>query len=125
MDILWIILLAILVLVLMEGARYRRYRGGYYGPTFIYRPFHFWAPRPPRPPMGGGPGASPGFGPGPTPTFRGPRSNAFHAGGGRISRPGSFRGGRSFGGGGRSSRSFGGGRSHGGGSRGPRGGGRR
>ena len=131
MDILIIFLLILVVLALREGSRYRQYRGGYYGPNYMYRPFWMFPPRPhhhhhhpPHPPMGGRPmGGRPGHGP--TTSFRGPRPGGGF-GGGRSNRPGSFGGGRSFGGGGRSfggSRSFGGGggRSFGGG----RGGGRR
>lgn len=126
MDILIIILLVIVVLALREGSHYRRYRGGYYGPTYVYHPFYFWGPRPPRPPHHHHPhhppmGGRPGFGPGPfTSSFRGSRPSGGSFGGGRSHRPGSFGGGRSFGGGGRSF-GGGGGRSFGGG----RGGGRR
>ena len=83
MDILIIILLVILVLALMEGSRYRRYRGGYYGPNYMYRPFRFWGPRPHyphhHPPMGGRPMR------GPTTSFRGHRPGGSF-GGGRPSR---------------------------------------
>lgn len=113
MDILIIFLLILVVLALMEGSRYRRYRGGYYGPNYMYRPFWMFPHRPyhphhhpHHPPMGGGRpmGGRPGHGP--TTSFRGPRPGGGF-GGGRPNRPGSFGGGRSFGGGGRS---FGGGR---------------
>ena len=46
MDILIIFLLILVVLALREGSRYRQYRGGYYGPNYMYRPFWMFPPRP-------------------------------------------------------------------------------
>ena len=124
-DLLLILLLGALLVVAMEGSRYRRSRRGYYGPVYIYRPFHWWGiyrpmPPPPRSRRPGGsfggrrPGASFGGGRPFHGSFGGGRPGGSMGGGrgGRsgssFGRPGgSMGGGRSFGGG-RSGGSFGG-----------------
>lgn len=139
-GIIWLIILLVIIAVFADNRRYRRYRSGYYGPGYVYRPIFFG--RPHRPHAGGprpgpgprpNPGPRPGAGPRPNP---GPRPGGPRPGG--NSRPGgSFggsRGGGSFGGGSRPSGgsrggSFGGSRggggfSGGGGSRGGGGGSR-
>lgn len=126
-GMVWLVLLVILIVVLADAGRYRRYRMGYYGPTFVYRPFIFgWPrrPRPPRPPRG----PRPPHGPGPG-GFGGPRPGGGFSsrsgfggsrGGGGFSRGGGFGGSR---GGGGFSRGGGFGGSRGGGFGGGRGGG--
>lgn len=134
-GIVLLFILLIVIVLLADAGRYRRYRGGYYGPTYVYRPFIFGRPRvhrphhlhhpphhrPPHPPHGpggprpGGPrpgGPRPG-GPRPGGSFGGPRPGGGGFGGG--SRPGG-----GFGGGSRPGGGFGGSRggSFGGGSRG-------
>ena len=48
-DLIIIIVLAVILLLVMEGSHRRRYRSGWYGPTYVYRPFYIFRPRPPRP----------------------------------------------------------------------------
>lgn len=118
-----LIVLVVLIVLLADASRYRRYRGGYYGPAYVYHPFifgrrrHHHAPRPPhgpsgpRPGAGAGPrpggGARPGSGPRPGGGSR-PSGGGFSGG----SRGGSFgggsRGGGGFSGGSRGGGSFGG-----------------
>ena len=136
-----LLVLVILLLVVMDGARYTNYRRRYRGvsPTVIYRPLIFGRPRrpaPPPPPPGGNrrPPAGGGFGgfssgsrpggasrPSAGGAARRPSSGSFGG-----SRTGSFGAGRSSGGsfGGGRSGSFGGGRSSGGSRGGSFGGGR-
>ena len=118
MGMFWLIVLVVLIVVMADAGRYRRYRVGYYGPSYIYHPFIFGRPHvhvyPPRGPRGPG-----GFGGGPRPgggSFGGSRPGGGGFGG---SRGGSFGGSR---GGGGFSRG-GGGFSRGGGFGGSRGGG--
>lgn len=100
-----LIVLVVLIVLLADASRYRRYRGGYYGPTYVYRPFifgrrrHHHAPRPPHGPSGPRPGAGPRPGGGARPGS-GPRPGGARPGGGSA-RPGGSRpsGGGSFGGG--------------------------
>ena len=122
-----VIVLAVLLLVLwvlLDGVRYRRYRRRYCGPTVvgIPRPVYypvFWGrprrprrpPPPPPPKRPGGPGGPGSFGGG-FGGFGGFGGGSFGGGAGRSGRPGGFGGG-----------SFGGGAGRGGGMRG--GGGRR
>lgn len=58
-DVIAIIVLAVILLLVMEGSHRRRWRSGWYGPTYVYRPFYIFRPRPPRPPR---PPRGPGFG---------------------------------------------------------------
>lgn len=116
------LLVVLLILwVVLDWMRYRRYRRRYCGPTVvgIPRPVYypvFWGrprrprrpPPPPPPKRPGGPGGPGGFGGG----FGGFGGGSFGGGAGRSGRPGGFGGG-----------SFGGGAGRGGGMRG--GGGRR
>ena len=48
-DFIIIAVLVIVLLAVMEGSHRRRYRSGYYGPSYVYRPFFIFGPRPPRP----------------------------------------------------------------------------
>ena len=48
-DLILIIVLVVILLLVMEGSHRRRYRSGWYGPTYVYRPFYLFPPRPPRP----------------------------------------------------------------------------
>ncbi len=134
-DFFIIIASIIILLAVIEGSHRRRYFGGFYGPSYVYRPFFIFPPRPPRPPHFGpmtGPGhrsGGPFGGPPPRGGFRGGRpsggagrSGSFFGGFSGGGRPGGFSGGRSFGGG--RPGGFGGGRSFGGGRPGGFGGGR-
>ena len=49
-DLIAIIVLAVILLLVIEGSHRRRWRSGWYGPTYVYRPFYIFRPRPPRPP---------------------------------------------------------------------------
>jgi len=114
-PIIGLIIVVVIASSFVDSFRYRRYRRGFYGPDFVFRPFFlgtfFGGRRPPFPP--GGPGMGPhnmggshhsggfgGFGGGSHGGFGGGRSGGGFGGGG-------FGGGRGggFGGGG-----FGGGR---------------
>ncbi len=134
MGIFWIVILILLIVVIADAGRYRRYRGGYYGPTYIYRPFIFGRPHihhhPPRGPRGPRPPRGPGggFGGGPRPgggSFGGSSFGGSRGGGGfGGSRGGSFGGSRGGGGfGGSRGGGFGGSRGGGGFGGGSRGGG--
>ena len=48
-DLITIIVLAVILLLVIEGSHRRRYHSGWYGPTYVYRPFYLFPPRPPRP----------------------------------------------------------------------------
>ncbi len=99
MGLFLLILLVVVVVCAADGWRYRRYRRRYLlpgmpPPPYVYRPFIFGRPRPPRPPRGPRPPMGGGFRPGGG--FRG--GGAGRSGGG-FSRGGSFRGGGFRGGG--------------------------
>ena len=38
------LILVLVLLIVADGRRYRRYRSGYYGPTYVYRPIFFGRP---------------------------------------------------------------------------------
>lgn len=100
MGLFLLILLVVVVVCAADGWRYRRYRRRYLlpgmpPPPYVYRPFIFGRPRPPRPPRGPRPPMGGGFRPGGG--FRG--GGAGRSGGG-FSRGGGFRSGGSFRGGG-------------------------
>lgn len=122
-----IFILVMIIIILADAGRYRRYRTGYYGPTYVYRPIFFgrpWVHRhyPPHYHHHPGPGPRPGSGPRPNSnTFGGSRPNSSTFGGSRGSSFGSSRGGGGFGGGSRGG--FGGSRGGGGFGGGSRGGG--
>ena len=48
-DLILIIVLAVVLLLVIEGSHRRRWRSGWYGPTYVYRPFYIFRPRPTRP----------------------------------------------------------------------------
>ena len=45
-DLIIILVLVVVVLLALEGSRRRRYRCGWYGPSYVYRPFFIFRPRP-------------------------------------------------------------------------------
>ena len=47
-DLIIILVLVVVVLLALEGSRRRRYRCGWYGPSYVYRPFFIFRPRPPK-----------------------------------------------------------------------------
>ena len=44
-DLIIILVLVVVVLLALEGSRRRRYRCGWYGPSYVYRPFFIFRPR--------------------------------------------------------------------------------
>ena len=46
-DLIAIIVLAVILLLVIEGSHRRRWRSGWYGPTYVYRPFYIFRPRTP------------------------------------------------------------------------------
>lgn len=122
-SFLAIFILVMVIIILADAGRYRRYRAGYYGPTYVYRPIFFgrpWVHRPHYPPHHHhhpGPGPRPGGN-----SFGGSRPNNSTFGGSRGSSFGGTRGGGGFSGGSRGG-GFGGSRGGGGFGGGSRGGG--